>query len=80
MNLLIVFCLAAINILSNEVFCTFTGGFKDKEWGNSESFLVSVDGKIPNWLSGNLYRNGPGRYTLQEGKKLKHWFYGLAMV
>lgn len=38
-----------------------------------------VKGKIPEWISGSLYRNGPGKYELGE-KSYFHLFDGLACV
>ncbi len=40
---------------------------------------IPVIGKIPNWLNGTLFRNGPGRFEYPN-KKLVHWFDGPAMV
>ncbi|XP_064634384.1 carotenoid-cleaving dioxygenase, mitochondrial-like isoform X2 [Lineus longissimus] len=39
----------------------------------------TTKGTIPNWLDGNLFRNGPGRYSL-GGTSYKHLFDGMAMV
>ena len=38
-----------------------------------------VEGSIPAWLSGTLFRNGPGRFET-DGRSLNHWFDGLAML
>ncbi len=40
---------------------------------------LSVEGEIPDWLSGTLVRNGPAKF---EGgsERVTHWFDGLAMV
>ncbi|KAL4221336.1 hypothetical protein ACF0H5_019597 [Mactra antiquata] len=40
---------------------------------------VSKNGKVPDWVNGCLYRNGPGMYEVGEHKFL-HWFDGLAML
>lgn len=41
--------------------------------------VLAVQGRIPDWLSGTLLRNGPG--TLQVGEqRYRHWFDGLAML
>ncbi|MGB3634728.1 MAG: carotenoid oxygenase family protein [Rubrobacteraceae bacterium] len=40
---------------------------------------LPVEGNIPQWLSGTLVRNGPGRWDLEDGKDMRHWFDGLAM-
>jgi beta,beta-carotene 9',10'-dioxygenase len=34
---------------------------------------VPVKGKIPEWLNGSYFRNGPGAFKLQH-QDLKHWF------
>ena len=41
---------------------------------------LPVEGRLPGWLSGVLVRNGPGRWDLEGGKDLRHWFDGLAML
>lgn len=38
-----------------------------------------VEGSIPEWLSGTLVRNGPGRFDVGS-ERLTHWFDGLAML
>lgn len=38
-----------------------------------------VEGSIPDWLSGTLYRNGPGKFGTDHGS-VNHWFDGLAML
>jgi carotenoid cleavage dioxygenase-like enzyme len=38
-----------------------------------------VEGTIPSWLSGTLFRNGPGQFEV-DGQSLNHWFDGLAML
>lgn len=40
---------------------------------------LSVSGKIPDWLSGTLVRNGPIKVTV-DGRSNAHWFDGLAML
>ena len=44
-----------------------------------ETENLSVKGKIPNWLNGTLFRNGPGTFKL-EHENYRHWFDGLAML
>jgi carotenoid cleavage dioxygenase-like enzyme len=39
----------------------------------------TVEGSIPEWLSGTLVRNGPGRFEAGE-RRVNHWFDGLAML
>lgn len=44
----------------------------------SERFPCPIEGKIPEWLSGTLLRNGPGKF--QVGDKRVDWFDGLALL
>lgn len=39
---------------------------------------LSVEGQIPDWLSGELLRNGPGWVNID--KPMRHWFDGMAML
>jgi carotenoid cleavage dioxygenase-like enzyme len=40
---------------------------------------LSVEGDLPDWLSGTLLRNGPGKFST-GGESFEHWFDGLAML
>ncbi len=40
---------------------------------------LAVEGEVPDWLSGTLYRNGPGRFEVGE-RTLTHWFDGFALL
>ncbi len=40
---------------------------------------LPVDGTFPDWLTGTLYINGPGRFELED-TEFRHWFDPLAMV
>lgn len=40
---------------------------------------LEVEGRVPDWLQGSLYRNGPGQFETNQGP-LAHWFDGLAML
>jgi beta,beta-carotene 9',10'-dioxygenase len=40
---------------------------------------LSVDGNLPEWLTGTLYRNGPAKFEVGSDR-YRHWFDGLAMV
>jgi carotenoid cleavage dioxygenase-like enzyme len=53
-------------------------GFRtvDREFADRR---LPVEGTIPDWLSGRLIRNGPGRFDL-GGDRVTHWFDGLAML
>ncbi len=39
----------------------------------------AIEGEIPEWLSGTLVRNGPGRFDVGE-HRVNHWFDGVAML
>ncbi|WP_436934261.1 carotenoid oxygenase family protein [Halovenus marina] len=56
----------------------FTVGFRSVETEYSE-YDLPVEGTIPDWLSGRLVRNGPGKFEV-DGRRFRHWFDGLAMV
>jgi carotenoid cleavage dioxygenase-like enzyme len=45
----------------------------------TEPVKTTVKGNIPKWLSGSLFRNGPGRYDF-ENKYYNHLFDGAACV
>jgi len=38
----------------------------------------TVEGTIPEWLSGTLVRNGPARFEAGD-RRVNHWFDGLAI-
>ncbi len=40
---------------------------------------IPVTGKIPTWLSGTLFRNGPAQFTTSSSW-VSNWFDGLAMI
>jgi carotenoid cleavage dioxygenase-like enzyme len=40
---------------------------------------VTVVGRLPEWLSGTLLRNGPGTFRVGT-ERYRHWFDGLAML
>lgn len=44
-----------------------------------EDYRPTVDGSIPEWLSGTLVRNGPGHFEAGD-RRVNHWFDGLAML
>jgi carotenoid cleavage dioxygenase-like enzyme len=41
---------------------------------------LPVEGDLPEWLAGTLIRNGPARYGAANGRSLRHWFDGQAML
>lgn len=57
---------------------TYRIGFTDL---NKETYheRVPVQGTIPHWLSGTLFRNGPAKWT-QSNNFVNNWFDGLAML
>jgi beta,beta-carotene 9',10'-dioxygenase len=48
---------------------------------NSEVNVDNLDiqGRVPDWINGSLYRNGPARFEIGKSS-YGHWFDGLAMV
>lgn len=40
---------------------------------------LTVEGKLPPWLTGTLLRNGPALFEIGE-ERFNHWFDGLAML
>jgi beta-carotene 15,15'-monooxygenase len=40
---------------------------------------LTVEGELPDWLTGSLIRNGPGAFEMGE-TAVDHWFDGLAML
>ncbi|MFW6382744.1 MAG: carotenoid oxygenase family protein [Haloferacaceae archaeon] len=44
-----------------------------------ENVSLQVEGELPGWLDGTLYRNAPAEFEV-DGTSLEHWFDGLAMV
>jgi carotenoid cleavage dioxygenase-like enzyme len=40
---------------------------------------LPVEGRIPEWLTGTLLRNGPAKFEVGD-RPLRHWFDGLAML
>ncbi|XP_076440805.1 beta,beta-carotene 15,15'-dioxygenase-like [Babylonia areolata] len=51
----------------------------DKDSHTKTPVATEISGKIPKWLNGNLYRNGPGVFSVGN-QKLEHLFDGLALV
>lgn len=56
---------------------SYRAGFK--EASESDSVRLSWQGTPPNWLTGTLFRNGPGRFDRGQ-EKVSHWFDGLALL
>jgi carotenoid cleavage dioxygenase-like enzyme len=40
---------------------------------------LPIEGRIPGWLSGSLFRNGPGQFEVGQ-RPFRHWFDGSAML
>jgi carotenoid cleavage dioxygenase-like enzyme len=53
-------------------------GFRSLTTEHSD-YRPTVEGTIPDWLSGTLLRNGPGLFEA-GGQRVNHWFDGLAML
>ena len=53
-------------------------GFSPLE-GEFEIDALPVEGEVPPWLRGALFRNGPGTWEAGESR-MRHWFDGLAML
>ena len=41
--------------------------------------ICQTEGKIPEWLSGSLFRNGPALYDFDH-QSVNHWFDGMGMI
>ncbi|XP_008306930.1 beta-carotene oxygenase 2b [Cynoglossus semilaevis] len=44
-----------------------------------ESINTDITGTIPEWIDGNLLRNGPGKFEIGN-QKFNHWFDGMALL
>ncbi len=53
-------------------------GFETQMQESSNLALVAR-GTVPEWLSGSLFRTGPGRFEA-GGKSCRHWFDGFALL
>lgn len=56
----------------------FASGFKTID-GEVESTELTVEGKLPEWMSGELLRTAPARFEIGKAS-FNHWFDGLAML
>lgn len=56
----------------------WSGGFRSLLDEHDER-IDDIDGAVPAWLAGTLYRNGSGRNEL-AGKWFPHWFDGDGMI
>ncbi|XP_037289284.2 carotenoid-cleaving dioxygenase, mitochondrial isoform X1 [Rhipicephalus microplus] len=46
----------------------------------TEQISTHVIGTMPEWVSGKLFRLGPGMWELEGGFSLQHWFDGAAIL
>ena len=56
------------------------GAFGNTEPKQQQDLQVDVTGKLPEWLSGNYLRNGPGTYENGTSTGMLHMFDGYAMI
>ena len=49
------------------------------DYRETDEVELPVTGKVPDWLDGTLYRNGPGRYEVGE-RRISHQFDGFAKI
>jgi beta,beta-carotene 9',10'-dioxygenase len=52
-------------------------GFQDMP--EQQTVELAWEGRVPGWLQGSLFRNGPGRYDRGQ-VEVNHWFDGLALL
>jgi beta,beta-carotene 9',10'-dioxygenase len=52
-------------------------GFQDVQ--EQSSVELTWEGRVPDWLQGSLFRNGPGLYDRGQ-VQVSHWFDGLALL
>ena len=56
----------------------WSGGFRSLD-EEHDGRIEDIDGTVPGWLRGTLFRNGPGRNQL-GGNWFPHWFDGDGMI
>jgi all-trans-8'-apo-beta-carotenal 15,15'-oxygenase len=56
----------------------WSGGFRSLD-GEGDERVAEIDGAVPAWLRGTLFRNGSGRNQL-AGRWFPHWFDGDGMI
>lgn len=55
-------------------------GFQSFDDDNEQApTALDIEGELPDWLSGILFRNGPGLFEVGD-RTLTHWFDGLALL
>lgn len=45
-----------------------------------EPETVDVEGTLPDWLNGNFYRIGPGKFDFENDYSLIHWQDGYSLI
>jgi len=65
-------------VKDSEVYMDHRLGFSPLE-GEFELDALPVEGSLPTWLRGTLFRNGPGAWEAGRDR-MRHWFDGLAML
>jgi carotenoid cleavage dioxygenase-like enzyme len=53
--------------------------FWTSDYRETDEIEVPVEGVVPEWADGTLYRNGPGRFEVGE-RRVTHQFDGLAKI
>jgi carotenoid cleavage dioxygenase-like enzyme len=53
--------------------------FWTSDYRETDEVELPVDGTVPDWLDGTLYRNGPGRFEVGE-RRVTHQFDALAKI
>jgi len=56
----------------------WSGGFRSLDQEHDQR-IADIDGTVPAWLRGTLFRNGSGRNEL-DGEWFPHWFDGDGMI
>jgi len=67
-----------MTLCSTDTFVTSNPGFRSAT-SEVHDHRPTVEGSVPEWLSGTLVRNGPGQFEV-GGRRVNHWFDGLAML
>jgi all-trans-8'-apo-beta-carotenal 15,15'-oxygenase len=57
----------------------WSGGFRSLDQEHEFYRVEDIEGSVPSWLEGTLYRNGSGRNQL-GGQWFPHWFDGDGMI
>ncbi|CAF4675017.1 unnamed protein product, partial [Rotaria sp. Silwood2] len=83
--------LSIAELLKNNIATSFAS-YNQEKWNNVNLFSsteecnqqvkLTLDGKLPSWLKGCLYRNGPGQFELNNdpNTSVNHLFDGFAYI